>query len=165
MQNFLTLAAVAATVGAGVMAGLLFAFSNFVMQALARTGPSAGMAAMQRMNETILNPLFLLVFAGTALVSVFLVIAGFGAAAAPARGWLLAGAVLYLVGVIGVTGLFNVPLNNTLAESSLETAHELWPDWVEHWLRWNHVRSLCAVAAVGCFAIGLLRLGQGVAPG
>jgi uncharacterized membrane protein len=38
---------VLAAVGSGLMAGLLFAFSNFVMKALTRLPPEQGMAAMQ----------------------------------------------------------------------------------------------------------------------
>ena len=47
---------VLAAVGSGLMAGLLFAFSNFVMKALTRLPPEQGMAAMQLINVTIINP-------------------------------------------------------------------------------------------------------------
>jgi uncharacterized membrane protein len=48
-----------ATLGCGLMAGLFFAFSNFVMRALCNLSPTKGIATMQSINVTALNPLFL----------------------------------------------------------------------------------------------------------
>lgn len=53
--------------GSGLIAGVFFAFSTFVMTALARRPPAEGMAAMQAINVAVLNPLFLGVFVGTAV--------------------------------------------------------------------------------------------------
>ena len=47
------------------MAGVFFAFSTFVMQALARLQPAQGTEAMQAINRTVLNPWFPGVFLGT----------------------------------------------------------------------------------------------------
>ncbi|HEX4572527.1 MAG TPA: hypothetical protein VH184_18985, partial [Dongiaceae bacterium] len=58
--------------GSGLMAGLFFAFSAFVMAALGRIVPAAGIAAMQSINVTILNPLFFSVFFGTVATSLLL---------------------------------------------------------------------------------------------
>jgi uncharacterized membrane protein len=154
--------ALAATVGAAIMAGLLFAFSNFVMRALLQMAPAAGMEAMQRINLTIVNPVFLLVFVGTALLSFALVMMALGLQASAAPRWLVAGAALYLVGVVGVTVFINVPLNNALAKASPQNAADAWPKYVDDWLQWNHVRTVLAVAAVGCLAVGVMRLGQSV---
>ncbi len=57
----------AAALGSGVVAGIFFAFSSFVMSALGRLPPAQGVAAMQSINETVINPGFLLVFFGTGL--------------------------------------------------------------------------------------------------
>jgi uncharacterized membrane protein len=54
-----------AALGCGLMAGIFFAFSAFVMKALSRLPASEGMAAMQAINVAILNPLFFVVFFGT----------------------------------------------------------------------------------------------------
>ena len=58
--------------GAGLMAGLFFAFSISVMRALSRIPPPAGIAAMQAINIVILNPVFGIVFFGTMLASLLL---------------------------------------------------------------------------------------------
>ncbi len=121
LRPFLPLTLVLTTVGAAIMAGLLFAFSNFVMRALAQLPPAAGMDAMQRINVLIINPLFLLVFMGTALGALVLLLG-----AMPYRGSaqrvLLCGSLCYLVGVIGVTAACNVPLNNVLAATPAAAA-------------------------------------------
>lgn len=66
-----------AALGAGLTAGLLFAFSAFVMDALARLPPEQGIAAMQSINVAVLNPLFFTVFFGTAVLCVVLAVAAF----------------------------------------------------------------------------------------
>jgi len=58
--------ALALCVGAGLIGGVFFGFSSFVMKALAQLPVPQGGAAMQRINVVLLNPLFLGVFVGTA---------------------------------------------------------------------------------------------------
>lgn len=48
--------------GAGLVTGLLFAFSNFVMKVFADLPNEQGMVTMQRVNETIINPVSLACF-------------------------------------------------------------------------------------------------------
>lgn len=87
MNDLLSMLALGAMVGAGLIAGVFFAFSNFVMRALLRVPPAHGHAAMQAINVTVLNPVFLGVFAGTALLSLAVAVLGllrWGDAGAPA---------------------------------------------------------------------------------
>ena len=151
--------AVAAAVGSGVLAGLLFVFSNVVMRVLRELPDATGMHAMQRVNVVIVNPLFLLFFLGTALLSIAIVVL---AASAPgaARAWLWGAAACYLLGVVGVTMACNVPLNNMLARTAASNAGEVWPGYVARWLRWNHVRVVFAVLAVAAWAAALFELGR-----
>ena len=58
-----------AALGSGLMAGLFFIFSVFIMAALGRLPPASGIAAMQSINVIILNGMFLSVFMGTALLA------------------------------------------------------------------------------------------------
>lgn len=149
---------IAAIVGSGLMSGLLFAFSVVVMRALRELPAPVGMFAMQRINVLIINPLFLLVFLGTAMLCAavgVLAVRGLGGAAAP---WLVAGAVAYLAGPLGVTVAFNVPLNNRLATVPADRAEAEWPAYVKAWLVWNHVRT-----ALGALSVGLLGMGLAVA--
>jgi uncharacterized membrane protein len=48
--------------GCGLIAGVFFTFSTFVMNALARLQPTQGIAAMQAINTTEINSLFMVAF-------------------------------------------------------------------------------------------------------
>ena len=65
---------IVAAVGAGCNGGVLFAFSAFVMPALQRLPTAQGVAAMQSINVTAVRPPFMLVFGGTALVCLALIV-------------------------------------------------------------------------------------------
>jgi uncharacterized membrane protein len=135
--------------GSGMIGGLLFAFSNFVLRALAQQPPESGIRTMQAINITIINPLFFLVFLGTALASVILAVTSLPRVSSPGALLLLIGCVLYIVGTFGVTMAFNVPLNNRLAilEPSTAQAAEFWREYVSSWMQWNHVRTIAAILA------------------
>ncbi|WP_405227801.1 anthrone oxygenase family protein [Lentisalinibacter sediminis] len=150
-------AAVAALLGSAIVAGVFFAFSSFVMGALARLPAAEGIAAMQSINVVVLNRSFLGTFVGTAVVSLVvagLAVAGWGSPQAP---WFLAGALAYLVGTFLVTGLGNVPLNDRLAAvcAADPEAVPLWEHYLEGWTRLNTLRTVAAAAAVLLFTAGL----------
>src|SRR5262245_45417973 len=84
--------------GCGLIAGVFFAFSAFVMKALSRIPPAQGIAAMQSINIMVLNPLFLGVFFGAAAGCVVLAITALAAWHKPGAVYMLVGSVLYLVG-------------------------------------------------------------------
>ncbi|MDF2958899.1 MAG: hypothetical protein K0S39_634 [Paenibacillus sp.] len=143
--------------GSGLVAGMFFAFSAFVMTALARLPAGQGIAAMQSINVTVLNPLFGTVFSGTAVACVVLAIASFFKWGEAGTVYLLAGSLLYLVGTFLVTIIFNVPLNDALAAvdpNSTEGAG-LWTRYIATWPAWNHVRTASALAALASFIIAL----------
>jgi uncharacterized membrane protein len=64
----------ATVLGCGLIAGVFFAFSAFIMSALARIEPTQGITAMQSINITVINPLFMTALFGTAAACVFLAI-------------------------------------------------------------------------------------------
>lgn len=151
---FLTLLA---ALGCGLMAGLFFAFSNFVIKALARLPPESGIAAMQAINVAVLNPLFMTVFLGTAAACLFLVVYALVRWQSPGTVCLLAGSSLYLIGNYMVTIAFNVPKNNVLAhiDATKSEAVGTWRDYIIDWTRWNHVRTITALAAAALLTIAL----------
>lgn len=142
------LATVASAVCSGLMGGIFLAFSTSVMPGLSRLPVAHGMAAMQRLNAAILNPLFLLLFVGSAAVAALvLVTAPF--ADSEHGAWRVAGAVAYLVGAIGLTAFVNVPLNNALAAADPETpaGEALWRRYLSRWTTANHVRAVASFGA------------------
>lgn len=48
-----------ATIGSSLSGGIFFAFSTFVMQALAKQPTAQGIATMQAINITVINPWFM----------------------------------------------------------------------------------------------------------
>jgi uncharacterized membrane protein len=145
--------------GCGLIGGVFFAFSAFVIKALARLSPAHGIAAMQSINIVVINPLFFAVFFGTAAGCVFLAISSLARWQRPGAVYLLIGSPLYLVGTILVTMLFNVPRNNALAagDPTSSDGARLWIDYVVSWTAWNHVRTIAALAAAALLTIALCR--------
>lgn len=155
MHAYLPLLAVPAIVGAGLVTGLLFAFSNFALAALADLPARDGMRAMQRINARILNPLFFVLFFGTPLLCVAVAAVALATPDAPGR-WLLAGGALaYLAGPLAMTAARNVPLNDALAATRAEDAETAWPRYRAQWQRWNHARTVLGTVAVALLAAGL----------
>jgi uncharacterized membrane protein len=102
--------------GCVLIAGVFFAFSSFVMNALARLQPAQGITAMQSINITVINPLFMTAFLGTGMTCLFVVISSLLKWQKISLTYSLLGSSLYLIGTIGVTLVFNVPLNEALAK-------------------------------------------------
>ena len=146
-----------AVLGCGIIAGVFFAFSTFVMKALARLKPPEGIAAMQFINITVINPLFMTALFATAVVCLFLAVFSLLKFHQANSIYLFAGSLLYIVGTVEVTIAFNVPLNDALAKvapSSTEGA-EIWAKYLTNWTLWNHVRTVAAFVATTVFAIAL----------
>ena len=149
---------IAATLGSGLIGGLFFIFSNTIMKAFDRLPPGGAVASMQNINSVILNPLFLLVFFGTAIVCAALLILYSSQLGEPRATIACAAAFVYLLGSIVVTMAFNVPLNDRLAAVSL-AANDLATQWQAYrvpWTNWNHVRTVSCLLASGLFAGALL---------
>jgi len=143
--------------GCGLVAGVFFAFSTFVMSALARLQPTQGIAAMQSINITAINPLFMTALFGTAAACIILAVSSLLRWHQPGAAYLLLGSLLYLVGTVGVTIVFNVPLNDALARVNPDSPDgaSLWASYLANWTFWNHVRTVAALAAGASLTIAL----------
>jgi uncharacterized membrane protein len=148
-----------AALGSGLIAGIFFAFSTFVMRALGRLPPDQGIAAMQSVNVAVINPWFFAAFFGTGAACVVVAIAALFRWSAPGAIYLLAGGLLYVVGTILVTMLFNVPLNDALAaaEPGSAEAASLWTRYLAEWTAWNHLRTAASLAAAAAFVLALMK--------
>lgn len=139
------------------MGGVFFAFSAFVMKALARLPAAAGVAAMQRINVVLLNPLFLGAFVGTAALAAACAAASFLPWTPTRSPLLLAGAFLYLGGSFALTVAFHVPRNDALAKFDPDSveASAYWARYLREWTAGNHVRTAASLAAAVCSALSL----------
>ena len=145
----------------GAIAGVFFAFSTFVMKALARL-PADGITAMQSINVAVVNSWFLGAFLGTAVACLLVIVAAISQWSDSPAIFQLLGAVVYLAGCFLVTMVFNVPLNDALASLSPTAPDRAarWASYLADWTTWNHVRTLASLAAAA-----LLTLGLGQMPG
>jgi uncharacterized membrane protein len=146
-----------AALGCGVIAGVFFAFSSFVMKGLARVPPAQGTASMQSVNAAALTPAFMTALFGTAAACLAVIVCSVLSRHQPYAGYLLSGGLLYLLGAIGVTVTFHVPRNQALDQvrpgSPGAAAH--WNRYVTTWTAANHVRTAAALAAAAVLTIAL----------
>jgi uncharacterized membrane protein len=157
MDGLLFALTLAAAVASGLVGGVFFAFSNFVMKALGRLRPSEGAAAMQSINITVITPTFMTALFGTGLLGLVLIVWGLADLDEPYAGWLIAGGAIYFVGEIATTMGYHVPRNNALArvDPESEEGARVWSTYLVEWTRMNHVRTVAALAASGLFAVAL----------
>ena len=146
---------VTAIAGAAIVTGLLFAFSNFVMRALAELDPEHGIFAMQQINKKIINPVFLFFFLGTPLVCLLIIVYSVSNFGDQQSVLFLIGSVGYIVGPLGITVLRNVPLNNKLAEAEPREGSDVWKDYQVRWQRWNHIRTYIGLISIVFLCLGL----------
>lgn len=140
-------------IGCGLLAGVYFAFSAFVMSSLARLDQASGIMAMNAINVTIVRSLFMPVFLATSLASAVLATWSLFHRNEAGALLILGGAILYLIGMAGVTMICSVPLNDALAgvaPSSREAA-ALWSNYLRDWTLWNHVRTVASTGACAFF--------------
>jgi uncharacterized membrane protein len=157
LYNLIFASTLLSAIGSGAIGGVFFAFSTFVMKALAGLPPAQGIAAMQAINVTVLNAWFLGSFLGTGVLSVLATALSFVAWPKSAAFYVLAGCALYLLGTGLVTMLFNVPRNDAMAnlDPVSPDSVKLWTNYVVGWTTWNHVRTVGALAAAVSLTIGL----------
>ena len=146
--------------GCGTIAGVFFAFSSFVMKALARLPPEEGIATMQSINVLAINSWFLAAFLGTAGFCIATMIAAIVQWSEPFAIFLLLAGVFYLAGCFAVTMVFNVPMNEALARlpPAAPDRAARWANYITGWTTWNHVRTAASLSAAALLAIGLSRI-------
>src|SRR5262245_45599977 len=145
--------------GAALSAGVFLAFSSFVMPGLGRIRSERAVAAMQAINVKAVNPLFMAVLFGPALVLPALAVyalANLGESYAP---YLLAAAPAYVLGSAGLTIGYHVPRNNALErlDPGNSEAAETWSTYLREWTRWNHLRTVASLVAAALL-IGALNV-------
>ena len=159
-NNVTSVLTLVTAVACGTMAGVFFAFSTFVMKALARLPANEGIAAMQSINVAAVNSWFLAAFLGTSAACLLVIVAAIIQWTDPSTAFLLPGALTYLAGCLLVTMVFNVPMNDNLAALSPAAPDRAarWDDYLANWTTWNHVRTAASLAASALLIVGLERM-------
>jgi uncharacterized membrane protein len=157
MSGVLYAATLLTAIGCGLVAGVFFAFSSFVMPALKRLPSAEGVSAMQSINELAVTPAFMTALFGTAAACLGLIAWAVISWGDRSAALVLVGGALYLVGTIGVTIARNVPLNDRLARLHPQDASTavLWDEYLARWTSWNHLRAATSLGAAIALTIAL----------
>ena len=138
--------ALVAAIGSGIVGGIFFIFSTTIIASLEALPVAQTVAGMQAINRVIQAPLFLLVFMGTALISIAVVVTNAGSALA----WI--GAALYVLGTFVLTMVVNVPLNNAL-DRAQGGGTAAWQAFRPRWMVGNHLRTVASVGGAIAFTL------------
>jgi uncharacterized membrane protein len=157
MNNYLFVLTLLAALGCAMMAGVFFAFSAFVMKALARLPAEQGVVAMQAINVAAVTFAFMVALFGTAMACGALAVWALFAWSERFAPYLLLGGALYLIGTILLTIAYHVPRNEALArvEPHSAEAQSHWRRYLSGWTAWNHLRAATALAAAAAFTSAL----------
>ncbi len=148
----------AGAMGAGVIGGVFFTFTAFVMPALKKLPSAQGIGAMQSINKLAVTPPLMGVLSGTAILSVVTIVWAWRHWSQPVAPWLLAAGLAYLAAIV-ITIVGNIPLNNSLAiaDPHAAGAPAQWASFVTRWTVWNTLRGLAAIAGSAVFIVALIR--------
>lgn len=151
-----------ATLSTGLIAGLFYAYSCSVNPGLGRLTDVEYLKAMQSINRVILNPVFYMTFMGTLLLLPLSAWLSYHQEPAIRFWYFLAAAIVYIVGVFGVTIGGNVPLNEALdkfnlAGASVEQLAQYRLQFEAKWNMFHTVRTIANIvsallAILGCLA-------------
>jgi len=146
-----------ATLASALIAGFFYAYHCSVMPGLAASEPVAAIRAMQSINAVVRNSVVAFSFFGTLVFGVAAAVLSLPTRSTWSRALVWAGVVVYGLGALVVTFVYNVPLNERLAAVSPTpaSASELWRDYADPWVRWNVVRMIASIAAFIAFTAAL----------
>lgn len=152
-------AAVALTaLGCAGSGGAFLVFSTLTATALRRLPAAQAMAAMQQVNEAApRSAVFMAVVFGPAVAGLVLAVRALAHRGEPHGALVVVGAVVYVVGVAGMTVVFHVPRNQALAALDPVVYASSWGSWFSSWVAGNHVRVVSAFVAAGLLMAGLRR--------
>ena len=155
MPEWLVIVTAIAAVGSGIVGGVFFAFSTFVMKALDRLDARASVRAMQAVNRDAPNVWFMTALFGTAVVSIAVGIGAISRSDRVGTTYQLIACAAYLIAVL-ITIVYHVPRNDALAR--LDPAAIAPHDWTAYsagWTAWNHARAGAAILAAAMFTAAL----------
>ena len=133
----------------GLMAGIFFTWSNAVKPGIGKLGDIEYLRALQSMNRVILNNAFKIIFLG-AIIAVALVPVFYFNLYPRNIFWLFVFTlVIYWIGVFGVTVSGNIPLNEILDKTNLEsiTLEEIKTLRKSIELKWNNYNLIRCISS------------------
>ena len=139
----------------GLMAGIFFTWSNAVKPGIGKLSDIEYLRALQSMNRVILNNAFKIIFLG-AIIAVALVPVFYFNLYPRNIFWLFVFTlVIYWIGVFGVTVSGNIPLNEILDKTNLEsiTSEEIKTLRKSIEVKWNNFNLIRCISSAITFLI------------
>ena len=136
-----------------LVAGVFLGFSDFIMRGLAQAPASQGAAGMIGLNRTVYRSVFMVLLLGLVPVSGALGLLAVWQLQGAAQVLTLGGAAVYLIGVLAVNGMGNVPMNKHLdaLDGQLRETSDYWPHYAQRWTQLNHARTAGSALAAVCW--------------
>jgi uncharacterized membrane protein len=157
IKNTIFALTLSSALGCALMAGVFFAFSTFVMKGLDQIPANESISAFNSISVMVGRTLFGAAFVVTPLICVITIIFALWKWQTPASIYILAGGIIYIVFSLLVTIGFNIPLNDALAAVAPNDPNNanLWRNFYDPWMFWNHVRTIGSLGAATAFIIAL----------
>ncbi|RYJ45674.1 Cytochrome c class I [Flavobacterium beibuense] len=142
-----------------LMAGLFYSYSFSVNPGLAPLDDKSYLLAMQSINRAILNPIFFICFFGSVALLPLNAYLGYEGNITLKFSFLALAAAFYIIGLFGITILYNVPLNESLGAfkiegSSAEQLSDMRKAFEGPWNRWHSIRTGAVIISFILLAIG-----------
>jgi uncharacterized membrane protein len=158
MDDVALVALVAATITSGLLAGVFVLYAHTVMPALAQEDDETFVRSFALLDRGIVNPWFMATgFLGAPLLTAVAAALQIGE---DALWWIVAALVLHVVMVVE-TARVHLPRNDALKEADAtghRTADVRAAFDETRWVRWNLLRCVTSVAALGLLAVALSRV-------
>ena len=139
----------------GLMAGIFFTWSNAVKPGIGKLSDIEYLTALQSMNRVILNNTFKLVFIGAVIAVALVPIIYFNLYSKNIFWLFISALIIYWVGAFGVTIFGNIPLNEILDKSNLEsmTLSEIKALRTSIEAKWNNLNLIRSVSSFITFIL------------
>ena len=153
---------VAAVILAGLAAGLFYSWDCAIVGGLGNLPDDQYLAAFQSINRVILNPYFFMSFMGSLILLPIAAWMTYKTGNTSAFYFMLAAAILYALGVFGVTIGGNVPLNDMvdkldITNASSEAIKAMRLKFEANWNSLQHIRTYSAILAFIAAVISLAK--------
>ena len=149
-----------AILSTGLMAGIFFTWSNAVKPGLGKLSDIEYLRALQSMNRVILNNAFRIIFLGAIIAVALLPVFYFNLYPKNIFWLFIFTLLIYWIGAFGVTVFGNIPLNEILDKTNLEsiTLEEIKTLRKSVELRWNNYNLIRTISSFMAFLLLVLSL-------
>ena len=144
----------------GLMAGIFFTWSNAVKPGIGKLSDLEYLRTFQSMNRVILNNTFKIIFSGAIITTGLLPIFYFNLYPNNIFWMFISAFIIYWIGAFIVTIIGNIPLNELLERTSLESIslEELKTLRTSIEVKWNNFNLIRSISSLISFVLLILSI-------